>query len=55
MLYNSFRYSDIENAFQDYGFDYSDDDDEANNAGSADVENLYYTAKCTVSDTACAA
>lgn len=31
---------------QDYGFDYSDDDDDDNNAGSADVENMYYTAKC---------
>ena len=30
---------------QDYGFDYSDND-EANESGSADVENLYYTAKC---------
>ena len=29
---------------QDYGFDYSDDD--GNEAGSADVENMYYTAKC---------
>ncbi len=29
---------------QDYGFDYSDDD--GNDAGSADVENMYYTAKC---------
>lgn len=30
---------------QDYGFDYSDND-EANESGSADVENMYYTAKC---------
>ena len=30
---------------QDYGFAYSDDDD-ANEPESADVENMYYTAKC---------
>ena len=24
----------------------SDDDDDANDAGSADIENMYYTAKC---------
>ena len=29
---------------QEHGFDYSDDD--GNEAGSADVENMYYTAKC---------
>ncbi len=28
---------------QDYNFDYSDD--EGNETGSADVENMYYTAK----------
>lgn len=32
---------------QDYGFDYSDDD-EGNEAASADVENMYYTAKCEI-------
>ena len=31
---------------QDYGFAYSDDDGD-NEGGSADVENMYYTAKCT--------
>jgi len=36
---------DLDLNFQDYGFDYSDGD-EANESGSADVENLYYTAKC---------
>jgi len=30
---------------EDYGFDYSDGD-EANQSGSADVDNMYYTAKC---------
>ncbi|KAI0081130.1 PCI-domain-containing protein [Panus rudis PR-1116 ss-1] len=30
---------------EDYGFDYSDDDDGDNQAGAADVENMYYTAK----------
>lgn len=30
---------------QDYGFDYSDGDD-GDEGGSADVENMYYTAKC---------
>ncbi|CAL1694251.1 unnamed protein product [Somion occarium] len=30
---------------EDYGFDYSDDDDDANQAGSADVENMIATAK----------
>ena len=30
---------------QDYGFDYSDNED-ANESGSADVENMYYKAKC---------
>jgi len=29
----------------DYGFDYSDDPDEGNDSGSADVENMYYAAK----------
>lgn len=32
--------------YQDYGFDYSDDG-EGEAAESADVENMYYTAKCT--------
>lgn len=40
--------------YQDYGFDYSDDD-EGNDSGSVDVENLYYTAKCTTSDHGCLA
>ncbi|CAL1694252.1 unnamed protein product [Somion occarium] len=35
---------------EDYGFDYSDDDDDANQAGSADVENMYYTAKSKKED-----
>jgi len=30
---------------QDYGFDYSDNED-ANESGSVDVENMYYKAKC---------
>jgi hypothetical protein len=30
---------------QDYGFDYSDGDG-VDDAVSADVENMYYTAKC---------
>jgi hypothetical protein len=30
---------------QDYGFDYSDGDG-VDDAASADVENMYYTAKC---------
>lgn len=34
---------------QDYGFDYSDNDD-AGDSGSADVENVYYTAKCAPPD-----
>ena len=34
---------------QDYDFDYSDDGDDANQSGSADVENQYYTAKCASS------
>ncbi|KAI0715089.1 PCI-domain-containing protein [Earliella scabrosa] len=33
---------------EDYGFDYSDDD--GNEAGSADVENMYYTAKSKKED-----
>lgn len=32
---------------QDYGFDYSDGD-EGDEGGSADVENMYYKAKCMV-------
>ncbi|KII94022.1 hypothetical protein PLICRDRAFT_50014 [Plicaturopsis crispa FD-325 SS-3] len=35
---------------EDYGFDYSDGDD-ANESGSADVENMYYTAKSKKEDT----
>jgi hypothetical protein len=31
---------------QNYDFDYSDGED-ANESGSADVENMYYKAKCT--------
>ncbi|KAG9313994.1 PCI domain-containing protein [Chiua virens] len=34
---------------EDYGFDYSDND-EANESGSADVENMYYTAKSKKED-----
>ncbi|KAI0361120.1 PCI-domain-containing protein [Trametes cingulata] len=34
---------------EDYGFAYSDDDD-ADEAGSADVENMYYTAKAKKED-----
>ncbi|KIJ66370.1 hypothetical protein HYDPIDRAFT_26724 [Hydnomerulius pinastri MD-312] len=34
---------------EDYGFDYSDNDD-ANESGSADVENMYYTAKSKKED-----
>ncbi|EMD32533.1 hypothetical protein CERSUDRAFT_87861 [Gelatoporia subvermispora B] len=34
---------------EDYGFDYSDDD-EANESGSADAENMYYTAKSKKED-----
>ncbi|CCM03772.1 uncharacterized protein FIBRA_05919 [Fibroporia radiculosa] len=34
---------------EDYGFDYSDEED-ANEAGSADVENMYYTAKSKKED-----
>lgn len=34
-----------ETASQDYGFDYSGSDS-GNEAESADVENMYYTAKC---------
>jgi COP9 signalosome complex subunit 2 len=34
---------------EDYGFDYSDGD-EANQSGSADVENMYYTAKSKKED-----
>ncbi|OBZ68563.1 COP9 signalosome complex subunit 2 [Grifola frondosa] len=34
---------------EDYGFDYSDDD-EGNEAASADVENMYYTAKSKKED-----
>lgn len=32
--------------YQDYGFDYSDNDDDANISGSIDIENMYYKAKC---------
>jgi len=35
---------------EDYGFDYSDDDEGANQTMSADVENLYYTAKSKKED-----
>jgi len=34
---------------EDYGFDYSDDE-EGNDAGTADVENMYYTAKSKKED-----
>jgi hypothetical protein len=37
---------DLFRVYQDYGFDYSDDG-EGEEAESADVENMYYTAKCT--------
>jgi len=33
---------------QDYGFDYSDNDED-NEAGGADLENMYYVAKCEFS------
>ena len=38
----------VHTTFQDYDFNYSDGDEE-NEAGSADVENMYYVAKCKVS------
>jgi hypothetical protein len=31
---------------QDYGFDYSDNDEDADESGSVDLENMYYVAKC---------
>ena len=31
---------------QDYGFEYTDDDDDGEAAAGADMENQYYTAKC---------
>ena len=34
------------NDSQDYDFNYSDGD-EANESGSTDLENMYYTAKCS--------
>ena len=33
-------------SLKDYDFTYSDNDDDANESGSADVENMYYVAKC---------
>jgi len=36
---------DWQHEWKDYGFDYSDND-ETDKSGSADVENMYYTAKC---------
>jgi COP9 signalosome complex subunit 2 len=38
--------------YQDYGFDYSDDGD-GDEGESADVENMYYTAKCTLISLRC--
>lgn len=35
---------------EDYDFDYSDDGDDANETGTADVENQYYTAKSIKED-----
>ncbi|KAF8516095.1 PCI domain-containing protein [Gautieria morchelliformis] len=35
---------------EDYDFDYSDDGEDANDSGSADVENQYYTAKSMKED-----
>ncbi|KAF8512368.1 PCI domain-containing protein [Hysterangium stoloniferum] len=35
---------------EDYDFDYSDDGEDANESGSADVENQYYTAKSMKED-----
>ena len=34
------------NYLQDYGFDYSDDDQANDDTGSVDLENMYYVAKC---------
>jgi hypothetical protein len=36
----------VNGVHQNYDFDYSDGED-ANESGSADVENMYYKAKCT--------
>lgn len=36
----------VDIVWQDYDFDYSDDGEDPNDSGSADVENQYYTAKC---------
>ena len=41
----SLRTSSYRISTQDYNFDYSDDDQE-DAAASADVENMYYMAKC---------
>ncbi|KAL0951795.1 hypothetical protein HGRIS_008462 [Hohenbuehelia grisea] len=35
---------------EDYGFDYSDNDDDANESGSVDLENMYYKAKSKKDD-----
>jgi len=35
---------------EDYGFDYSDNDDDTNESGSVDVENMYYRAKSKKDD-----
>lgn len=35
------------NYLQDYGFDYSDDDQVNDDTGSVDLENMYYVAKCS--------
>ncbi|KAF7784196.1 hypothetical protein Agabi119p4_361 [Agaricus bisporus var. burnettii] len=35
---------------EDYGFDYSDNDEEANESGSVDIENMYYKAKSKKED-----
>lgn len=47
MSFDSLNHIDLQTppTFQDYGFDYSDNED-ANESGSVDVENMYYKAKC---------
>jgi hypothetical protein len=48
MSFDSLNHLDLQTppTLQDYGFDYSDNED-ANESGSVDVENMYYKAKCT--------
>jgi len=47
MSFDSLNHTNLQTppTFQDYGFDYSDNED-ANESGSVDVENMYYKAKC---------